>query len=170
MVNSSYTFLRACDTLAVFDAVRLGQRILKRRFARAGRCARAGARRNLRHRSGSRAALGIRRCANAEAIELRARLVDGRDPVARYFGRSFDAEQLIGGVPLPASRVTTDELPKCAGRAGLAITPAKVPTGHIKSSMLPALIVSEGGDALVVLHRDGERMNALCPVGYSAIG
>ena len=98
-------------------------------------------------------------------IELRARLVDGRDPVARYFGRSFDAEQLIGGVPLPAGRVTTDELPECAGRAGLAITPAKVPAEHIKASMLPALIVSEGGDALVVLHRDGERMNALCPVG-----
>ena len=42
--------------------------------------------------------------------------------LARYHGRSFDAEQLTGGVPLPAGRVTVDELPECAGRAGLAAT------------------------------------------------
>ena len=83
--------------------------------------------------------------------------------LARYFGRSFDADQLTGGVPLPAGRVTSDELLECAGRAGLAITPAKIPAEHIKASMLPALIVSEGGDAVVILHRDGERMECALP-------
>lgn len=83
--------------------------------------------------------------------------------LARYFGRSIDAEQLTGGVPLPSGRVTSDELSECAGRAGLAISAAKLPAAQMKASMLPALIVSEGGDAVVVLHRDGERMECALP-------
>jgi len=83
--------------------------------------------------------------------------------LARYYGRSFDAEQLTGGVPLPAGRVTADQLQECAGRAGLAVTPVPKPAQQLKSSMLPALIVAEDGDAVVVLQRDGERMECALP-------
>ena len=78
--------------------------------------------------------------------------------LARYYGRSLDAEQLTGGVPLPAGRVTVAELAECAGRAGLAVTPAELAPAEVKASMLPALVISAAGDAVVVLHRDGERV------------
>ena len=77
--------------------------------------------------------------------------------LARYHGRSIDAEQLTGGVPLPEGRVTEAELAECANRAGLAVTPSQIPAGQVKSSMLPGLIVSAGGDAVAVLHREGDR-------------
>lgn len=77
--------------------------------------------------------------------------------LACYHGRSLDAQQLTGGVPLPEGRVTEAELAECANRAGLAVTPSQIPAGQVKSSMLPGLIVSEGGDAVAVLHREGAR-------------
>jgi ATP-binding cassette subfamily C protein LapB len=88
--------------------------------------------------------------------------------LARYYGRSLDAEQLTGGIPLPEGKVTETELVECAGRAGLAVTPADLKPGQdkleqIKSSMLPALIVGEDGDAVVVLHRDGDQFECSVP-------
>lgn len=77
--------------------------------------------------------------------------------LARYHGRSLDAQQLTGGVPLPAGKVTEVELVECANRAGLAVTPSQIPAAQVKSSMLPSLIVSEAGDAVAVLHREGNR-------------
>lgn len=78
--------------------------------------------------------------------------------LARYFGRSADAEQLTAGVPLSEGRVTAAEMGECAGRAGLAITPATMAPTAIKSSMLPALVVTPEGEAAVVLARDGARL------------
>lgn len=81
--------------------------------------------------------------------------------LARYFGRSVDAEQLVAGVPLPQGRVTAVELAECAARAGLVITPAELTPERIKGSMLPALVVTAEGDAAVVLARDGERVECV---------
>lgn len=83
--------------------------------------------------------------------------------LARFFGRSVEADQIVGDVPLPSGRITEAELTECAGRAGLAITPANVPIQRIKSSMLPAIVVSPLGDALVVLDRQGDRFECSVP-------
>lgn len=83
--------------------------------------------------------------------------------LAHYFGRSVEAEQLVAGVPLPEGRVTATELTECAGRAGLALTQSSLPLERIKSSMLPALVVTLEGDSAVVLHRDGERVECAVP-------
>lgn len=83
--------------------------------------------------------------------------------LARYHGRAIDAQQLTGGVPLPEGRVTAAELPECASRAGLAVTPAMLPPEQVKASMLPALIVGDDGDAAVVLGRDGGRFECALP-------
>lgn len=81
--------------------------------------------------------------------------------LARYFGRSVDAEQLVAGVPLADGRVTAQELAECAGRAGLVVTPCEVTPERIKSSMLPALVLTKDGDAAVVLARDGARLECV---------
>lgn len=83
--------------------------------------------------------------------------------LAHYFNRAVSAEQLIGGIPLPDGRVTENELAECAGRAGLAVTAAKVEPAKIKASMLPALVLTDDGEAVVVLHRDGERVECALP-------
>ncbi len=83
--------------------------------------------------------------------------------LARYFGRSVDAEQLVAGVPLPTGVVTSVEMVECAARAGLALTLSKVAPAHIKGSMLPALVLTSEGDAAVVLAREGERVELSLP-------
>ena len=55
------------------------------------------------------------------------------------------------------------ELGECAGRAGLAITAAKIDPAQIKASMLPALIIGDAGDAVAVLHRNGEKVECALP-------
>lgn len=99
-----------------------------------------------------------------ESSEARpAQAEHGTDPVgdrllflARHFGRSFSAEQIKGGLPLPDNRVDEEHLSECAARAGLAVSPATVAPRQVKASMLPALLVGEQ-EALVLLHRDGDR-------------
>ncbi|MDD5298682.1 MAG: type I secretion system permease/ATPase [Rhodocyclaceae bacterium] len=76
--------------------------------------------------------------------------------LARHFGRSFAPDQIKGGLPLPDGRVDAEHLAECAARAGLAVTPSTVAPQAVKASMLPALVTGEH-DALVVLHRDGDR-------------
>ncbi len=83
--------------------------------------------------------------------------------LARYHGRSVDPAQLTAGVPLPEGRVSAAELAECAGRAGLALTPAQASPDQIRASMLPALIVGDDGDAVAVLHRDGTRFECALP-------
>jgi len=83
--------------------------------------------------------------------------------LARYHGRPLAPEQLTAGIPLSEGRVTAAELAECASRAGLAVTLADLPPEAIKSSMLPALIVGEDGNAVAVLHRDGERFECALP-------
>lgn len=83
--------------------------------------------------------------------------------LARYHGRAVEAAQLIGGVPLPEGRVTATELAECAGNAGLAVTPCRLPPEQVKASMLPALVMDDDGDAMVVLHREGNRVECAVP-------
>jgi ATP-binding cassette subfamily C protein LapB len=83
--------------------------------------------------------------------------------LARYHGRAVEAGQLIGGVPLPEGRVTAAELSECAGNAGLAVTPCRLPPERVKASMLPALVIDDSGDAMVVLHRTGNRVECALP-------
>ena len=83
--------------------------------------------------------------------------------LARYHGRAVEAEQLIGGVPLPEGRVTAAELAECAGNAGLAVTVCRLPPERIKASMLPVLVIDAEGDAVVVLHREDERVECAEP-------
>ena len=97
------------------------------------------------------------------ALPLADAVLDRLLFLARYHGRSVEAEQLIAGVPLTEGRITAAELAECAGNAGLAVSPSLMPPQQVKASMLPALIVGEGGDALVVLHRDGTRVECALP-------
>lgn len=83
--------------------------------------------------------------------------------IAQSLGRNVDAEQLTAGIPLPTGRITAAELDECAGRAGLAVTASKLPAERVKSSMLPALIIGEDGDAVAVMHRDRERFELALP-------
>jgi ATP-binding cassette subfamily C protein LapB len=83
--------------------------------------------------------------------------------LARYHGRAMEAGQLIGGVPLPEGRITATELAECAGNAGLAVTPCQLAPDQVKASMLPALVMNDAGDAVVVLHRDGARFECALP-------
>lgn len=83
--------------------------------------------------------------------------------LARYHGRAVEAGQLIGGVPLPAGRITASELAECAGNAGLAATPCNLPPEQVKASMLPVLVIDDTGGAVVVLHREGTRVECALP-------
>lgn len=83
--------------------------------------------------------------------------------LARYFGRSVEAEQLVAGLPLSDGRITAAELSECAGRAGLALTLSELPLDRIKASMLPALVLTPDGESAVVLHRNGERVECAVP-------
>ncbi|MEE9354421.1 MAG: type I secretion system permease/ATPase [Methylococcaceae bacterium] len=78
--------------------------------------------------------------------------------LAQYFGRSIDANQLIGDIPLPEGRITQVEIEECAGRAGLSVTQfEQQKLKKIKPSMLPALIEAKDGYSIVILHRKGHR-------------
>lgn len=83
--------------------------------------------------------------------------------LSRYHGRGIEPAQLVAGIPLPAGRVTARELDECASRAGLAVTPCRHDPAKVKSSMLPALVICEGDDAVAVLHRKGERFECALP-------
>lgn len=83
--------------------------------------------------------------------------------LARFFGRGVDAEQLTAGIPLSEGRVTKSELAECAGRAGLSLTPCDADPGKLRTTALPALALTQGGEALVVLKREGERLECAQP-------
>lgn len=83
--------------------------------------------------------------------------------LARYFGRSVEADQVVAGVPLPTGYVTTAEMAECAGRAGLVLTLSEVAPSRIKASMLPALVLTSEGDAAVVLAREADRVEFSLP-------
>lgn len=78
--------------------------------------------------------------------------------LARFFGRGVDAAQIIAGIPLPEGRVTRQELAECAGRAGLSLTPCKADPAQLRASALPVLAMTSAGEALVILKREGERL------------
>ncbi|MBX3678898.1 MAG: type I secretion system permease/ATPase [Rhodocyclaceae bacterium] len=78
--------------------------------------------------------------------------------LARFFGQTVEAGRITGGVPLASGRITLAELDECAARAGLTLSSARIPPKQIRASMLPALLVDETGDALVVLHRRGDEV------------
>lgn len=78
--------------------------------------------------------------------------------LARFFGRGLDAARVVSGVPLPQGRVTLAELRECAGRASLALTPHAAGPTALRATALPALGVTPEGDALVVLKREGDRL------------
>lgn len=78
--------------------------------------------------------------------------------LARFFGRGLEAAQITAGAPLPQGRITEVELKECAGRAGLSLTPCPSGLASLRNSALPALAVTATGEALVVLKREGERL------------
>ena len=61
-------------------------------------------------------------------------------------------------MPLTDGRITLVELDECAARAGLTLSAARIPPMQIRASMLPALLVDQTGDALIVLHRRGDEV------------
>lgn len=83
--------------------------------------------------------------------------------LAAHFGRGVAGAQLIAGLPLAEGRLDHAHLAEAAGRAGLALSLCDRDVAKIKSSMLPALVLGEGGDALVVLHRRGDQFECVTP-------
>lgn len=83
--------------------------------------------------------------------------------LAHYFNRSVDKDHITAGIPLPEQRITVSELPECAGRAGLSVTPVSYSPEKIKSSMLPILIVGGQGDAVTLLNRQKDKVECAIP-------
>ncbi|MCB1938999.1 MAG: type I secretion system permease/ATPase [Rhodocyclaceae bacterium] len=90
-------------------------------------------------------------------------LLDAVVFLARFFGQAVDPAHVTAGVPLAAGQLGRAQLEECAARAGLTLSPARVEPARVRASMLPALVVGEGDDAVVVLHRDGERVEVAVP-------
>lgn len=88
---------------------------------------------------------------------------EGLSFLARYFGRSVDAQQLAAGLPRDSGRPTSAILQECAARAGLAVMPIDTDKEQIKASMLPALAIAPSGACVVVLDRKGDKMECADP-------
>ncbi len=83
--------------------------------------------------------------------------------LTRYFGAPVESALIVAGVPLRDERIDHGTLPECAHRAGLSATPSTKPASEVKASMLPALILAADGDAIVVLHRQGDEFECWMP-------
>lgn len=79
--------------------------------------------------------------------------------LAKHFGRRLDPRQLMTGLPVGAERaMSSDLLDECAARGGLRLTRVDADPGSLKASMLPALWLQEDGEAFVLMHREGTRL------------
>lgn len=83
--------------------------------------------------------------------------------LSRFFGRAVEAAQIIGGVPMPEGRLTAAQVHECAANAGLVLTAAEVTPKKLRATMLPAMVMSDDGESLVVVSREGERVECHQP-------
>jgi ATP-binding cassette subfamily C protein LapB len=83
--------------------------------------------------------------------------------IAGYLGVPLDRDALTPGLPLHEGRLTATALDECLARAGLSASDLPKPPAAVRAAMLPALVLGEGGAALVVVHRDGDRFECHLP-------
>jgi len=75
--------------------------------------------------------------------------------LVRFFGKSADHEQLLADTPVIDGRIAERQIHECARRGGLSLSRAKKALAEFKPSELPALLIPEDGEPLVLLSRDG---------------
>ena len=76
--------------------------------------------------------------------------------LAHFFGKRADPTQLLADTPVMDGRISEAHIHECAQRGGLSLSRSSKTPADFRPSELPALIVVEGGDPLVVLSRKGE--------------
>ncbi|WP_374477226.1 type I secretion system permease/ATPase [Zoogloea sp.] len=76
--------------------------------------------------------------------------------LAHFFGKRADPAQLLADTPVMDGRISEAHIHECAQRGGLSLSRSSKTPADFRPSELPALIVVEGGDPLVVLKREGE--------------
>ena len=87
-------------------------------------------------------------------------LLDGVVFLARYFGTAVERSALDHAVQTGGD-TAAEQLVACCTRAGLS---ASLLAGEtVRTTMLPAIVLGEGGSALVVLQRDGDRSECHVP-------
>lgn len=91
-------------------------------------------------------------------------LLDCLASVARYYERGVPGPALIAGLPLPDGRLTPSFVSRAAARAGLVTKIVRQPLAKLSSLLLPAILLMDGENAIVLLERDDQgRATILLP-------
>lgn len=83
-------------------------------------------------------------------------VIDQLTFLAHFFGRRADHTQLLADTPVTQGRISEAHVHECARRGGLSLSRSAKTPEAFKASELPALILVEDGEALVVLQRKGD--------------
>ena len=91
-------------------------------------------------------------------------LLDCLQFFSKLLTKAVSADALRAGLPLVDNRLTPELFNRAAGRAGLTAKVAKQPLGSIPAFALPAVLLLEDGDAVIMLKRPrGGRVRVLVP-------
>lgn len=83
--------------------------------------------------------------------------------LAHFFGKRADPTQLLADTPVVNGHISEAHIRECAQRGGLSLSRSTKTPEAFRPSELPALIVVEGGDPLVVLSRKGDDFECVQP-------
>ncbi|WP_347250249.1 type I secretion system permease/ATPase [Zoogloea sp.] len=81
--------------------------------------------------------------------------------LAHFFGKRADPAQLLADTPVADGRIGEAHIHECAQRGGLSLSRSAKTPEKFKPSELPAMIVVDGGDPLVVLKREGDEFECV---------
>lgn len=74
--------------------------------------------------------------------------------LARLHGRAISADGALAGLPLEQGRLTPTLFERAAHRAGLSSRIVRLPVARLKTELLPAILLLEGGSACLLLGRN----------------
>ena len=83
--------------------------------------------------------------------------------LAHFFGKRADPAQLLADTPVVDGRIGEAHIRECAQRGGLSLSRSAKTPDTFRPSELPALIIVEGDDPLVVLNRKGDEFECVQP-------
>jgi len=83
--------------------------------------------------------------------------------LAHFFGKRADPAQLLADTPVVNGHIGEAHIRECAHRGGLSLSRSAKTPEAFRPSELPALIIVEGGDPLVVLSRKGDDFECVQP-------
>jgi ATP-binding cassette subfamily C protein LapB len=82
---------------------------------------------------------------------------------AKLHGESATPQALTAGLPLQGGRLTPALAPRAAERAGLAASVRRVALSDIETTQLPVVLLTENGDACVLVRRIGDQAEVIVP-------